>query len=221
MIHALPGLGADHRMFPPPWGDLPGFSAHDWVTAPGIKSLRQLAEAMVEAGPIHDGDVLVGCSLGGMVAAEITKLRQIPTLFLVGSAVRKEEINRWIAPLHPLADQVPMERLLALAGKLPFAAAVMLADADAGFIRAMCPAIFRWEGLGQTQTKVWRIHGRWDFMIPAPKHCDLLLGGRHLISMTHAKECVAFVQRHLEGQSSTGPVRSQTGPTAPRVSSGP
>jgi pimeloyl-ACP methyl ester carboxylesterase len=196
MIHALPGMGADHRMFPAPWGNLSGFKAHDWVTAPEIKSIRQLADAMVQTGGIADGDVLIGCSLGGMVAGEITKIRKIPALFLVGSAVRKEEMSRWVAKLHPFADKVPMNWLKAFAGKLPNEAAVMLADADPGFIRNMCPAIFQWEGLGQTDARVFRLHGRKDLLIPPPERCDLLLSGGHLIALTHAKECAAFVKKH-------------------------
>ncbi len=198
MIHALPGTGADHRMFPEPWGTLPGFRAHDWVTTPGIRSIRQLAEAMIKSYVIADGDVLVGCSLGGMVAGEITKLRRIPRLFLVGSAVNKEEMNPWVAKLHPLADKVPMEWLKRSAGKLPGEAATMLADADPDFVRRMITAIFQWEGLGETPTQVFRIHGRRDRMIPAPKNCDLLLGGGHLIALTHATECARFVERHLQ-----------------------
>lgn len=190
-------MGADHRMFPAPWDELPGFRAHDWVLSPGIKSLRDLAKAMVDQCGIADGDVLVGCSLGGMVAGEITKLRKIPALFLVGSAARKEEMNVVVAKLFPLADKVPMDWLKFFAGRLPEGAAKMLAEADPDFIRRMCPAIFAWEGLGETKTKVWRVHGRKDLMIPPPKPCDLLLGGGHLIAMTHAKECVAFVAKHL------------------------
>lgn len=184
-------------MFPAPWNELPDFCAHDWVTTPGLTSIRQLAEAMVDAGGIADGDLLVGCSLGGMVAGEITKLRRIPQLFLVGSAVKKEEVNSWAARLHPLADKVPISWLKKAAGKLPHEAAVMLAEADPGFIRRMCPAIFRWDGLGETETRVWRIHGRKDLLIAPPEKCDLLLGGGHLIAMTHAKECVDFVRQRL------------------------
>ncbi len=197
MIHALPGMGADHRMFPAPWTGLPDFRAHDWVTSPGLTSIRQLAGAMVDTAGIADGDVLVGCSLGGMVAAEITKLRKIPQLFLVGGAVRKEEINPWAARLHPLADKLPVDWLKKAAGKLPHEAAVMLADANPGFIRRMCPAIFQWEGLGETATRVWRLHGRKDLLISAPEKCDLLLDGGHLIALTHARECVAFVKERL------------------------
>src|SRR6478736_3924394 len=71
MIHALPGMGADHRMYPEPWETLPGFKAHDWVMSPEITSVRQLAEVMIEACAIADGDVLVGSSLGGIVAGEM------------------------------------------------------------------------------------------------------------------------------------------------------
>jgi pimeloyl-ACP methyl ester carboxylesterase len=198
MIHALPGTGADHRMFPEPWGSLPGFKAQDWITSPDIRTVRQLAEAMVEARGIADGDVLVGASLGGMVAAEITKFRKISRLFLVGSAVNKEEVNPWLAKLHPLADKVPMAWLKRSAGKLPGDAAAMLADADPDFVRRMILAIFQWEGLGKTQTQVFRIHGRKDKVISVPKDCDLLLGGGHLIAMTHAVECARFVERQLK-----------------------
>lgn len=184
-------------MFPEPWVSLPGFRAHDWVTLPGIRSVRQLAEAMVEACAIADGDVLVGVSLGGMVAGEITKFRKIHQLFLVSSAIRKEEMNPWLAKLHPLAEKVPMEWLKRSAGKLPGAAAAMLADADPEFVRRMCLAIFQWEGLGETKTQLFRIHGRKDMVISAPGNADLLLGGGHLIAMTHATECTAFVARHL------------------------
>ena len=102
---------------------------------PGDKSIRQLAEVMIEACAIADGDVLVGCSLGGIVAGEITKLRKIPRLFLVGSAVSKEEVNPWLAPLHPLMGKLPVERFRLLAEKVPGELAAMFAQADPEFIR--------------------------------------------------------------------------------------
>jgi hypothetical protein len=40
-----------------------------------------------------------------------------------------------------------------------------------------------------------RIHGRNDLVILPPKRADLLLNGGHLIAMTHAKECVAFLEQ--------------------------
>jgi pimeloyl-ACP methyl ester carboxylesterase len=197
MIHALPGMGADHRMFSEPWGTLPAFKAHDWVMSPEIRSVRQLAEVMIEACAIADGDVLVGVSLGGIVAGEITKLRKISQLFLVGSATKPDEVNPWLAKLPPLVGILPMEWLRISAGKVPGELAAMFAQAEPAFIRNMCQAIFQWEGLGKTETQVFRIHGRKDLVITAPQGADLLLGGGHLIAMTHAGECVSFVRKNL------------------------
>jgi len=199
MIHALPGMGADHRMYPEPWGRLPGFKAHDWVMSPDIRSVRQLAEVMVEACGIADGDVLVGVSLGGIVAGEITKLRKISQLFLVSSAVEPGEVNPWLAKLPGFMDQLPVEWLRRSAEKIPGELAAMFAQAEPAFVRNMCRAIFEWDGLGKTETQVFRVHGRSDLVISPPAGADLLLGGGHLIAMTHPGECAAFVAKQLRG----------------------
>lgn len=196
VIHALPGMGADHRMFPAPWTDLPNFRADDWVRYSGEETLADVADSMCKACGIQDGDALVGASLGGMVACEIAKIRKIPSLFLVGSAVHPDEISKVLAALHPLAQVAPIEWLRLSAGSIPLELAQMFASIDAPFVRAMCSAIFKWQGLGATSTKVHRIHGRFDLVIPPPDGADLLLNGGHLISITHAEKCAGYVLRH-------------------------
>ena len=194
MIHAIPGMGADRRMYPAPWSSLPDFSAHDWVHHSDERSLAEVARSMCEARGIQDGDVIVGSSLGGMVACEMTKIRSIPALYLVGSAVRKEEVSRILAILHPLVRVAPIEWVRFSAGKVPMEIAQMFAGIETSFVRTMCSAIFEWDGLGTTSTKVFRIHGKHDLVIPPPRQVDLSLDGGHLISMTHAEECAAFVK---------------------------
>ena len=197
MIHALPGMGADRRMFPLPWNCLPHFAAHDWVRPTGEKTLQDIAASMCVAKGIRDGDVLVGASLGGMVACEITKIRNIRALYLVGSAIRKEEVNGLLAALHPLAQVAPLDWLQVSAGQMPTQLADMFSKADAGFVRTMCSAIFDWEGLGSTPVNVFRIHGKHDLIIPPPANADLLLDGGHLIAMSHAGPCVDFIRRSV------------------------
>jgi pimeloyl-ACP methyl ester carboxylesterase len=194
MIHALPGMGADHRMFPPPWTELPNFIAHDWIHHAGETTLAEVAHSMCSACGIRDGDTLIGASLGGMVACEITKIRNIPALYLVGSATRKEEVSALLATLHPLAQIAPLDWLRYLSGKIPLEAAQMFSNAEPSFIRAMCAAIFQWQGLAETATTVFRLHGARDHIILPPPHADLLLDTGHLISITRAAECVAFIK---------------------------
>ena len=100
MIHALPGMGADRRMFPAPWDGLPDFVAHNWPRHGGERSLAQVAHKVCEVYNIQDGDVLVGASLGGMVACEVAKIRKLAALYLVGSARSKDEVNRFLAMLE-------------------------------------------------------------------------------------------------------------------------
>lgn len=198
MIHALPGMGADRRMYPAPWLNLPDFAAHDWVRHSGEQSITEVARTMCESIGIRDGDTLVGCSLGGMVAGEITKLRKIPKLYLIGSATKKEEVSQLLAVLRPLARVAPIEWIRFSAGKIPAEFAQMFAGIEASFVRAMCSAVFEWEGLGVTTTKVYRLHGKHDLVIPPPTPVDLLLEGGHLISISHAQECASFVATTLD-----------------------
>lgn len=193
MIHGLPGMGADNRMYPAPWSSLPGFEPHDWVRHSGEKSLSEMAQSMCDSCRIKDGDDLVGASLGGMVACEITKIRKIRRLFLIGSAVQKDEISTLLTFLHPLAKVAPIDWVRISAGKIPSELAQMFSGVEASFVRAMCAAIFQWNGLGPTTTQVIRLHGRHDIVIPPPKSVHLLVSGGHLISMTHAEECVNFI----------------------------
>ena len=197
MIHALPGMGADQRMYPDPWNSLPDFVPHDWIRHSGEKTLAEVARSMCEQRGICDGDLLVGSSLGGMVACEIAKIRKIPELYLVGSAVSREEVNPLLELLHPLAKVAPINWLQMSAAKFPSDLAQMFASGEPSFIRAMCEAVFDWNGLGQTETRVLRIHGQRDLVIAPPAKVDLLIDGGHLISMSHATDCVEFIRRNI------------------------
>jgi pimeloyl-ACP methyl ester carboxylesterase len=197
MIHALPGMGANRRMYPAPWSSLPDFVAHDWTPYSNEKSLADIAQSTCNARGIRDGDSLVGSSLGGMVACEITKIRKIKTLYLIGSATRKEEINAVLSMLHPLIHIAPIDWLRFSAGKIPNELTQRFAEAEASFLRAMCSAIFDWQGLVDSSTQVYRIHGKKDFVIPPPAKVDLILDGGHLISITHPVQCVEFIKAKL------------------------
>ena len=193
MIHALPGMGADHRMYPSPWNSLPGFMAHDWPAYEGQQTIEELAQTVCTQLSIQDGDTLIGSSLGSIVACDIVKLRGIQALFLIGGATDQRDVNRLLAILHPLISVMPIDLLRFTAGSIPNDLARMFTTVEASFMKAMCRAIFHWNGLGETDVRVFRIHGQSDLIIPPPPKVDLLLDGGHLISMTHALECVRYI----------------------------
>jgi len=200
MIHALPGMGADHRMFPPPWNSLPGWRAHDWPAYDGERTLADLATRLIATCGIQSGDILIGASLGGMVACEISKQVSVRAVFLVGSALHRREVSRLLQSLAPLIDYVPINALRLSASSIPADLARMFEQAEADFLRAMCKAILDWPGGSGAGLPVFRLHGRHDLVIPEPESVDCLLDGGHLISMTHASQCLAFIREKLASE---------------------
>lgn len=195
MIYLLPGMGADRRMYPPPWSSLPDCTFIDWPEYFAEQTLSEVAAKIISCYPIDRDSWLVGSSLGGMVACEITKQVQVRGLFLIGSARSAGEINALLRLLSPLIDLAPLAFVQQLAGNAPTDLMQMFKDSDPAFIRAMCHAIIRWDGLPHTATPLHRIHGRNDLVIPLPEKIDRVLDGGHLIAMTHAADCVDYVQR--------------------------
>ena len=204
-LYALPGMGADERMFPAPWNKLPEFVAVDWSSSLDRRTLVDVARSIVETHKIKDGDVIVGTSLGGMVAAEIAQLRSLSRLILIGSAISPAEVNPLLTKLSVLADYTPIEWLQFSAASIPADLCQMFGETDAVFIRAMCHEIARWSGYVPGTERLSRIHGRYDYVIPIPSQVDYVIDGGHLIAMTHAPECVGIVQHLLQERTGSAP----------------
>ncbi|HUG12553.1 MAG TPA: hypothetical protein VMM36_16165 [Opitutaceae bacterium] len=200
MIFALPGMGADRRVFPGAWQELADVRFVEWTPYVSARTIPDLAGAIADCEGIKDGDSIIGTSLGGMVACEIAKLRRIERLVLVASAVSPDEISGLLSILRPLAPYAPVKLVKAISANVPGDLARMIGDADEGFVCAMCGAILDWGGLESVRSGLIRIHGERDLVILPPRKADLLLAGGHLIAMTHADECVAFLKRTAPGE---------------------
>jgi pimeloyl-ACP methyl ester carboxylesterase len=191
-------MGADERMYPGPWHSLPDTEFLRWPAYAGEESIDAVVWRMVAEHNITPGSVVIGSSLGGMVACEIANRMTLSGFFLLGSACDPSEVNRILAALHPLANMVPFRQLQSLLGKLPQAYGDLFMDADPEFVRSMCHAIFKWNGLQRGVQRPIRLHGLHDLVIPCPAQVDLKLDGGHLISLTHAPECVAYIRKRLD-----------------------
>jgi len=80
MIYALPGMGADRNMYPGVWQTLADCKFVDWPHYDGEDSIAAIAKRIVNEQKIRAGDVLIGSSLGGIVACEIAKISQVGSL---------------------------------------------------------------------------------------------------------------------------------------------
>jgi surfactin synthase thioesterase subunit len=105
MIYALPGAGADSRMYQGAWRGLAESVCLDWPEYHGESSIASIAKRVADEAKIVDGDVLIGSSLGGIVVCEIARIRDIRRLFLLGSATKRA---------RPLACFILLQTLLRL-----------------------------------------------------------------------------------------------------------
>jgi pimeloyl-ACP methyl ester carboxylesterase len=196
MICLLAGMGADQRMYPDPWNTLPDCTFIGWPDYKGEQSLRDVAARIVRLHSIPQNAWLAGSSLGGMVAAEIATLVPLKGIILIGSARSPDEISPFLRVASPLVDLAPLPFIQQLAGKAPVELMQMFTESDPAFIRAMCRAIIRWQGI-DSRVPIRRIHGRHDMVIPLPDHVDRVIDGGHLIAMTHPRECVGALRSLL------------------------
>jgi hypothetical protein len=178
-----------------------GIVRHDWPKYQGETTLGAVAQRLCDLYQIRDGDVVVGSSLGGMVACEIAKSKKLQQIYLIGSAIYPKEISGLLRLLHPLAAVTPFNALRVSARLIPTTVAQMFYKSEPTFIRAMCKAIFAWEGLGCHSVSMSRIHGDRDLIIPTPERVDRLLKGGYFIAMSHAKECSDSSKSRLRSEA--------------------
>lgn len=198
MYLLLPGMGANHRMYPHPWTALPGARHLDWAEHRGETTIAQVAERITTSEKIDASTWLVGSSLGGMVACEVAKQTTVRGIVLVGSAAHPQEINRLLRWAQPAADLAPLRFSIQLSRILPGEFFEMFGESDPGFIQAMCMAVAEWPGIESSPCRMHRIHGRYDKVIPLPSSVDAIIEGGHLIAMTHPDECVMHVRQLTE-----------------------
>ena len=189
MTHVFPGMGATREMYSGPWLHLPNACFHNWPKNFTGTTVEDLARQIVIEQRIQANDILIGSSLGGIIACEIANQLPIKRLILIGSATHKDEVNTLLNVLHPLIDFSPLKLIQSLSSSIPHELSTMFAATDSAFINTLSKAIFQWHGL-KAKVPTTRIHGKNDHVIPLPNRVDHIIDGGHLIAMSHAQECV-------------------------------
>ncbi len=193
----LPGMGATAAMYNGLKHEL-GFTADflNWPAYRGEKTYAAVARRVISENDISGEDVVGGSSLGGMVALEIAQMKKSRAVILLGSALNRKEVQGLLNLLAPLVKAAPITIVQALAGKNPNIASSLFADADPGFIRAMCAYLPSWSGYAGPAEMIYRLHGRKDHIIPCPSTgCEVVETAGHLVAITHAAETAGFLHR--------------------------
>lgn len=194
----LPGMGATSSMYAGEWRRLEGAHFVDWPTYAGETTLRDVARRIIAEHSIHEVDIPVGSSLGGMVALEIAAQCHCDAVALFGSAVSLNEVNGFVRALAPIANVAPVRLAQLVAGITSVPVLRQFARSDPQFIKAMCIAAAKWEGV-DFRGPVLRVHGVHDHIISKPKDAIMVDNAGHLLPVTHPGECVELLKSFTSG----------------------
>lgn len=212
-LYCLPGLGADHRIYERcDFGTVP-ITWLDWPEMPMGSTLADYARVLA---PIVDGSrehVLIGTSMGGMVAQELAVLTQ-PRLTVIISSWKGPEERPWLLALlgrlraERLVNRffmrhfVPTVRLMRWKLGMESEAAqrhvqLMMDRWSPAQLRVMIHACLTWKGVNARN--VSHVHGDRDALMPVKLIHDArsIAGGTHLMVYTKAQEVSAAVRSIL------------------------
>lgn len=183
-------MGATSKMYQKEWLDHSDFTFLDWPLEFIPKDIIELSVLIADKID-NQTSTIVGSSMGGMVALEIAKIKNIKNVVLIGSALSSKEINNVLKSLSHITDYLPLNLLKKLSGKIPLQLSQMYSEQSSEFIRNMIKSVMNWEST--TTCNLLRIHGKKDHIIKA-EYSDLWIDGGHLLALTHPKECIDAIK---------------------------
>ncbi|MGV3636545.1 MAG: alpha/beta fold hydrolase [Flavobacteriales bacterium] len=211
-LYLLPGLGADKRLFGKL--DLEDDAVHylEWPSMPFGSTLSDYARALAPAIDAAKPHVLIGVSMGGMVAQELAAITHPVKVIIVSSWKGPHEMPRSLRLLrgtHPerLLTPTVLKRTLALARwqmgvERPdevtlFNELVMVHSVDQ--LKAQINACITWNGPPEPVKDLVHIHGDHDRLMPiAQVHgVQRIPGGSHFMVYSQPKEVGESVKAAL------------------------
>jgi pimeloyl-ACP methyl ester carboxylesterase len=211
-IFLIPGLGADTRVY-----NKIDLNDHevvciDWIEPHKTDTLATYAQRLIYHYNITPKTIVIGNSLGGMIAIEIAKIVPLNKTILISSIKTVDE-----APWHfSLFRSVPFYKLISgktftRMGKLlkPIFGHLnpedewlfidMLKNSSPKFIKWAMDAVLQWDNK-IVPPNVYHITGDKDMVLPhrPKKGVTIIPGGTHLMILSKAKEVNKQLKRILK-----------------------
>jgi hypothetical protein len=192
-------MGADATMYGPAFKKLKDVQYLDWPAYNNEKSIKDISIRIINEYNIHASDIVGGSSLGGIVAAEIAKNTEVKKILLIGSTLTPQNISPILKKLSVLSEIAPINLIKTFVGKASLInknhLLKIFGNVDSAFIKAMCKAVFEWDGNSVPHCDYSHIHGAKDFIIYPPKTgATIIDDGGHLIPISHEEEVADFIK---------------------------
>lgn len=212
-VYFISGMGADRRVFK--HIVLPaGFEiVHlDWIAAFKNESLESYSKRLSEKIIPNERFVLLGLSMGGMIASEIAKQLSVNTalVILISSVPSHKHLPYYfkisatiglhnLVPVRMLKSATLLNRFFANDNKEDLAVLTQVVkESDPLFIKWALQAVPGWKN-ETIPSPLWHIHGTKDRILPIrfTKPTHVISDGNHLMIMNKAKDLNRFIEAAL------------------------
>lgn len=206
------GMGADASVLLPQSLDFPNLTVPDWLTPHECDDLTSYCSRMAESLSLTQPCIVGGASFGGIIALEMTRHLDALACILIGSVRGPHQLPmriRMLRPFTPALDITPLTLLQKSAASSALAArnagakhlagvARQFSGADADVLRWSARQILAWDST-YDDVDVRHIHGDRDNVFPVScvEPDEIVIGGGHVISMTHAPQVNKFLRKHI------------------------
>lgn len=207
-VYFISGLAADSRVFKHIHLPAGYETIHlEWITATKNESLESYAGRLAVKIDSSKPFILIGLSMGGMVASEIAKIyKPVATILLSSAATYKQFPFRFKIAYHlKLYRFIPgqffksvslIKRLFTTdSGEHKKILEQVIKDSDPAFIRWALEAILKWRN-ETIPYPMWHIHGSKDEILPMryTKPTHIIKKGTHLMVMSRAEELNKLIE---------------------------
>ena len=210
-IFLIPGLGADSRVYKNI--ELPGHELiyTDWFEPSVNDTLADYSRKLIDQYDISNGDVVIGNSLGGMLAIEIAKKIKLSKVVLISSIKTISEAPWYFGFFRavPIYKIIPDSWLSSSGFMLKYMFGdmsgddlilfkSMLKNSSPVFMKWAMHAILNWDN-SSIPDNLHHITGNKDLMFPYKRIRDatIIYGGTHIMIFDKAAEISRLLQEIL------------------------
>ncbi len=203
-LYMIPGLGADKRMYAPQLRTFPHATVLEHIASSKGESIADYALRFVPFIDTMQPFVLLGTSLGGMVAVELSRVLQPEKVILIASVKNRNELPYFIRSLKYLPLHKPFSGDFYKRFNSLFVSKLdngrhssvteliyqMTADASSDFIEWAIDAVIRWEPPEDYRSDIFHLHGTKDLLFPYSriKNAIPVMNGSHVMNLTMSAE---------------------------------
>jgi pimeloyl-ACP methyl ester carboxylesterase len=211
-IYLIPGMGADTRIFNHiELNESDEVTCIDWIEPHKTDTLSTYAQKLIFQYYIEPNAVIIGNSLGGMLAIEMAKFMPVQKVILISSIRTVDEAPGYfklfrklpVYKLIPSAWMIKMRFLIRLAfGKMSaedrWLFQDMLKNTSPTFLKWSMGAVLRWDNK-TIPPNVYHMSGDKDkvFSYKKLKAAEIVKGGTHIMIFDKAKQINKILKRIL------------------------